>query len=44
MRQIHVIGGNTADIHVRLTPRTAKGGEVGKAVEEGVNAVKKIVR
>lgn len=61
VRQIHVIGGNTADIRVRLTPRTAKapgpagasaaatpssspGGQVGKAVEEGVNAVKKIFR
>lgn len=60
VRQIHVIGGNTAEIRVRLTPRTAKappagtpgagtpsspaGGEVGKAVEEGVNAVKKIFR
>ncbi|HKZ07127.1 MAG TPA: carboxypeptidase-like regulatory domain-containing protein [Methylomirabilota bacterium] len=62
VRQIHVIGGNTAEIRVRLTPRMAKpatpppatppggtakstppaGNEVGKAVEEGVTAVKKI--
>jgi len=70
VRQIHVIGGNTSELRVRLTPRTAKsatpttaapsgtgpastkssspatspGGEVGKAVDEGVNAVKKIFR
>ena len=68
VRQIHVIGGNTSELRVRLTPRTAKsapptatapagtastkssspaatpGGEVGRAVDEGVNAVKKIFR
>lgn len=72
VRQIHVIGGNTAELRVRLTPRAAKpptamappgpapsGGatatknpppassstsEVGKVVDEGVNAVKKIFR
>jgi hypothetical protein len=53
VRQIHVIGGNSAEIRVRLTPRTAKapgttagssspGGGLGKAVDEGVTAVKKI--
>jgi hypothetical protein len=66
VRQIHVIGGNTAEIRVRLAPRVAKpatappatppggtaktpplsspssGSDVGKAVEEGVSAVKKI--
>jgi hypothetical protein len=66
VRQIHVIGGNTAEIRVRLTPRMAKpatpppatlpggtakttppsspppGNDVGKVVEEGVSAVKKI--
>ena len=72
VRQIHVIGGNTSELRVRLTPRTAKlptaaappgpapsGGataskspssassstsEVGRVVDEGVNAVKKIFR
>lgn len=74
VRQIHVIGGNTSELRVRLTPRTAKpptptatapagsapssgatatkssppasssGGDFGKAVDEGVNAVKKIFR
>jgi hypothetical protein len=72
VRQIHVIGGNTAELRVRLTPRPAKpptatapagsapsGGatatrspspassstsEVGKVVDESVNAVKKIFR
>jgi hypothetical protein len=76
VRQIHVIGGNTAEIRVRLQPRVAKapaapaasptpgggtaknapapaagsstssssGSDVGKAVDEGVNAVKKIFR
>jgi hypothetical protein len=58
VRQIHVIGGNSAEIRVRLTPRMAKapgttagtpssgssspGGGLGKAVDEGVTAVKKI--
>ena len=58
VRQIHVIGGNNAEIRVRLTPRMAKapgttagapssgssvpGGELGKAVGEGVTAVKRI--
>lgn len=70
VRQIHVIGGNTAEIRVRLTPRVARapappapttpaGGtaksapastsssstsEVGRAVDEGVSAVKRIFR
>jgi len=73
VRQIHVIGGNTSELRVRLTPRTTKsattataspgtapaggatttksppspsssGSELGKAVDEGVNAVKKIFR
>jgi carboxypeptidase family protein len=70
VRQIHVIGGNTSELRVRLAPKTAKappttttattppatpagkstqsssppGGEVGRAVDEGVNAVKKIFR
>jgi Carboxypeptidase regulatory-like domain len=73
VRQIHVIGGNTSELRVRLTPRAAKasstpaasttpptgaagknpsgsappassGSEVGKVVDEGVNAVKKIFR
>lgn len=54
VRQIHVIGGNTSELRVRLSPRVAKappaapaassGNEVGKVVDEGVNAVKKIFR
>src|SRR4029453_14063788 len=70
VRQIHVIGGNTSELRVRLAPKTAKGpppttpattppaapagkstqsssppgSEVGRAVDEGVNAVKKIFR
>lgn len=69
VRQIYVIGGNTSELRVRLTPKLAKappststatsspapaagkstqssspGNEVGKAVDEGVNAVKKIFR
>jgi hypothetical protein len=69
-----VIGGNTSELRVRLTPKAAKpptptatapagpapsgsttatkssppasssGGDFGKAVDEGVNAVKKIFR
>ena len=61
VRQIHVIGGNSGEIRVRLSLRVAKGpaatptaatapapppsssgNEVGKKLDEGVSAVKKI--
>ena len=56
VRQIHVIGGNSAEIRVRLAPRVAKAptapttssseppstNQVGKKLDEGVSAVKKI--
>jgi hypothetical protein len=57
VRQIHVIGGNSAEIRVRLAPRVAKAptaqatpapeptsptNPVGKTLDEGVSAVKKI--
>jgi hypothetical protein len=58
VRQIHVIGGNSAEIRVRRAPRVAKAptapttssseppstNQVGKKLDEGVSAVKKIFR
>jgi Carboxypeptidase regulatory-like domain len=47
VRQIHVLAGQTAEIHVRLAPRAAAGPSITpaeRAVNEGVESLKKIFR
>ena len=43
-RQIQVQAGQTAEVRIALGPRGSAGASAGKAVDEGVGAVKKLFR
>lgn len=51
VRQIQVMAGQTAEIRLRLTPRVERSphangavGEAGRAIDEGIDAVKRLFR